>query len=87
MEDLIGGDVLQELLRMNRIQPVEQKGATHKDLRFIVRLKIIFEQGYRFFRSHGTPPYFLACEVFGGCADYNPENAMQYEYSYRSPKR
>jgi hypothetical protein len=28
-------------------------------------LKIIFEQGYRFFCGHGSPPYFLFGEVSG----------------------
>jgi hypothetical protein len=60
MEDLIGADVTQQFLSMNRIEPVKQKGVTFDGPLFMIRLKIIFEQGYRFFRRHGAPPYF--CE-------------------------
>jgi len=58
MEDLIGADILQQFLRMNRIESVKQEGVTLDGSRFMVRLKIIFEQGYRFFHGHGAPPFF-----------------------------
>jgi hypothetical protein len=34
---------------------------------FMVRLKIIFEKGYRFFRIHGNTSIFLTDEVSGRC--------------------
>ena len=40
MEDLIGADVLQEFLRMNRIEPVKQESVAINGPLFMVRLKI-----------------------------------------------
>jgi hypothetical protein len=75
MEDLIRTDVLQESLSMNRIELVKQERVTLDGPLFMVRLKIVFEQGYRFFCSNGTPPYSWLVrslgfrEIIGPCAD------------------
>ena len=50
---------------MNRIEPVKQEGVALDGPLFVVCLKIIFEQGYRFFCSHGAPPYSLFVRSLG----------------------
>jgi hypothetical protein len=54
MEDLIGADLIQSFLCVNCIEPVKQESIATDGSRFMVRLKIIFEQGYRFLRSHSS---------------------------------
>jgi hypothetical protein len=57
MEDLIVADLIQIFLCVNCIEPVKQESIATDGSCFMVRLKIIFEQGYRFFRKHGAPPF------------------------------
>ena len=65
MEDLIGADIIQGSLRINCVKPAKQEIVALDGPLFVVCLKIIFEQGYRFFRGHGSP-YSLFGEVSGG---------------------
>ena len=77
MEDLIRADLIQSFLCVNCIEPVKQESVATDGSRFMVRLKIIFEQGYRFFRRHGTPPYCWLVRSLGG-RDYNQKNGIKY---------
>jgi len=52
MENFIWTDVIQGSLCIHCSEPVKQKFVTLDGSSFVVRLNIIFEQGYRLFSGH-----------------------------------
>jgi hypothetical protein len=57
--EYLRADPVEGFLCINRIESLKKESVAIDGPLFMVRLKIIFEHGYRFFCRHGTPTYFL----------------------------